>query len=167
MSGFNFEAQESRSLRETFLLNRTLDSTSRLDSPITALQPTPCPHSNNLKMTANFSPALAGFGPGSAFAGFPTPAARPPRRVASSGSFKDDSRSAPPHSFNGPTPIDHQQTPSLGSWESSDRERQHSTSSLHSHGERATGGAGAGNAGLTNGHAHPAGPAHQDRKSVV
>lgn len=118
-------------------------------------------------MTANFSPALAGFGPGSAFAGFPTPAARPPRRVASSGSFKDDSRSAPPHFSNGPTPIDHQKTPSLGSWESSDRERQNSTSSLHSHGEGGNGGAGRGEGGLTNGYAHPAGPAHQRSFSSI
>lgn len=80
------------------------------------------------------------FGPSSAFGGFPS-ATRPPistRRVASSGSFKDDLKQSNAHT--GPTPIDHPSTPSLGSWESGDRDRENSGGSF--------GGA------ISNGHSH-------------
>ncbi|ORY80771.1 hypothetical protein BCR35DRAFT_90968 [Leucosporidium creatinivorum] len=76
------------------------------------------------------------FGPGNAFGAFAPTVARPPRRVNSSGSFKDDSKQS---SISGPAPIDHPITPSFGSWsgdanpavpQSASTEQQRSFSSI-------------------------------------
>ncbi|KAK4702968.1 hypothetical protein P7C70_g3259, partial [Phenoliferia sp. Uapishka_3] len=73
------------------------------------------------------------FGPGSAFAAFPTSTQqRQPRRAASNTSFDDKDKHSRDHS--GPTPIDtHNSPPSHGAWESSEREREHSQSSSNGH----------------------------------
>lgn len=81
------------------------------------------------------------FGPSSAFGAFPS-ATRPlsSRRVPSSGSVKEDMKHAGSSFSSGPTPNDSNLTPTLGSWESGDRERDLINSSS------------IGGGSLTNGH---------------
>lgn len=61
--------------------------------------------------------------PGNAFGAFAPTVARPPRRVNSSGSFKDESKATNNH-IGGPAPIDHPVTPSFGSWAGDQQQQQ-------------------------------------------